>query len=81
MKRFHSLYVYFTQTKRILRTFKTPERTLSTAFITNSSKKNRNILGFPLLVSVGMERNKETPQNEPITRQKYSTKIKEQKGE
>ncbi|XP_071162113.1 ADP-ribose glycohydrolase MACROD2-like [Mytilus edulis] len=79
MKRFHSLYVYFTQTKRILRTFKTPERTLSTAFITNSSKKNRNILGFPLLVSVGMERNKETPQNEPITRQKYSTKIKEQK--
>ena len=54
---------------------------MSTAFITNSSKKNRNILGFPLLVSVGMERNKETPQNEPITRQKYSTKIKEQKGE
>ncbi|CAC5405044.1 MACROD [Mytilus coruscus] len=79
MKRFHSLYVYFTQTKRILRTFKSPERTLSTAFITNSNKKNRTILGFPLLVSVDMERNKETHQNEPITRQKYSTKIKEQK--
>lgn len=79
MKRFHSLYVYFTQTKRILRTFKSPERTLSTAFIINSSKKNRTILDFPLLVSVDMERNKETHQNEPITRQKYSTKIKEQK--